>query len=189
MFNQGMGMRRVLLGYIMALAIVAMGPAQGQAQPTPSAYGVWDVSDQASPLDGTPNFKAAVIAENTVGADRGRQKKPGIGLFCDHDGFTLQINWPTQIDADSRYMDSVPLIWKLDDGPLKKTYLGFGKKVLFANGGRGLSLVGQWAVGKVLVVRVPDRQGGQDTTFHIDGLDGVMAHIQRTGCGPSARAR
>lgn len=172
-----------------ALAAISVAVSAAAASKLPTltptgGYGLWMVIDAPpSALDGSPNFTAQINADNEVTATRGRPKKPILALFCDHDGLTVNIIWPANIDI-ARGQSSETLLWKLDDGKLYANQLGFNKTALVQVGRPANALLHLWAPGKVLVVRVPDKFGGQDATFHLDGLDLVAAHIDKTGCGP-----
>jgi hypothetical protein len=188
-------MRRILLGCGMAavliVTVLAPPPAIASRLPTltpTGGYGSWTVIDAApSPLDGSPNFTAQLNADNAVFATRGRPQKPILAFFCDHDGLALNIQWPANIDI-SRGQFSETLLWKVDDGRLSKSELGYNKTMLIQVGRPANVLAHLWAGGKVLAVRVPDHFGGQDATFHIEGLDLIVAHIDKTGCGPPRKS-
>lgn len=182
-------MRRRGLGCAVAAALIVatFAPSMALAAKLPTlsptgGYGLWSVVDAPpSPLDGTPNFTAQVNADNTVLSARGNPQKPILAFFCDHDGLTMNILWPANIDI-SRHQVSETLIWKLDQDRLSETQVGFNKFALIGTG-RGVDkLIHLWALGKVLAVRVPDRFGGQDATFQLDGLDLVVAHLEKIGC-------
>ena len=185
-------MRRILLGCGMAAALlmttITAPVAEASKLPTltpTGGYGSWTVIDAApSPLDGSPNFTAQINADNAVMATRGQPKKPILAFFCDHDGFSLNIKWPANINI-SRGQVSETLLWKVDDGRLTRSELGFDRTALIQEGRPANVLAHLWAGGKLLVVRVPDNFGGQDATFQLDGLDLIMAHIDQTGCGPA----
>lgn len=185
-------MRRTGLGCglaaVLVAAIFAASPAAASSRLpilSPSGgYGLWSVVDAPpSPLDGSPNFNAQINSDDTVMATRGAPKKAILAFFCDHDGLTLNILWPANIDIGRRQV-SETLLWKLDDGRLSESDVGFNKTALVTEGRLADKLIHIWAAGKVLAVRVPDRFGGQDATFHLDGLDLVVAHLEKTGCHP-----
>ena len=183
-------MRRILLGCGMAAVLIATTIAAPSAAAsrlptlTPTGgYGLWTVIDAPpSPLDGSPNFTAQINADNTVLATRGAPKKPILAFFCDHAGLSLNIVWPANIDI-GRGQASETLLWRVDEGQLSSSNLGFNKTALVQQGRLVNRLIHIWAAGKVLAVRVPDHFGGQDATFHIDGLDLVAAHLDKTHCG------
>jgi len=178
-------MRRILLGCAMA-TMMATNAVQAQSSPS-DGYGAWVVSDETSPVDGTPNFKASLAADNTVGATRGRPKRPILAFFCDHDGLAVNIDWPNRILLE-KYETNPILLWKVDDGALNKTRMDYAKQALIGSGKPVLALMSRWSAGKTLAVRVPDHAGGQDAVFHTQGLDRILARVDATGCGPNARA-
>jgi hypothetical protein len=163
-----------VIAMIVGALVLSMGLARADA-------GKWEVKDKTSALDGTHEYSADLEADAPVANLLGRPEKASIGLLCNHNGLALVINWPDFIDKDYD-QDEVILTWKLDDGAVQRSSWPAVSDGLVVQGKAALEWARKWSVGKVLVIRVPDKHGGQEATLQIAGLDQIVANVTLNGC-------
>lgn len=164
-----------------AMTVLVASPTLAEPVPGP---GAWLVDDKVSALDGTHDYTATVASDDKVGNIIDTTEKAHLAILCGRDSFALMIDWPDFIDRGydgSQLNVSVKL--KLDDGPIQTTSWSAGEQAVMQLGDKGEAWVRKLSAGKVLVVRVPDKHGGQEATFQISGLDRIIANIDQTVCG------
>jgi len=177
----------------MGNAVLAQVPATNTpAAPPPEQHqqagsavaptGAWQVRDKVSALDGSPDFQANLESDETVTDLLDQPKKAALGLVCDHNGFHFVVVWPDFIDKDIN-QSTVVLTWKIDDGTVQRTDWPATTQGLVQAGTTGLDWAREWSAGKTLIVRVPDKHGGQEATFQLTGLDQVVARVSQMNCG------
>jgi hypothetical protein len=176
-------MGKVLLGCV---AVLALSPA-AMAEPTKPLSGTpdtgaWEVTEKTSTLDGSVSYLALLYADNTVTGLRGRDEKPILGVECDHLGFFFNLVWPARVDVAKKEYTAT-LTWRTDDGPVRESDWRATKHGLSQMGNSGLDWARRWSTAKTLVVRVPDKEGDQEATFHLAGLEQVVAHVSQMNCG------
>jgi hypothetical protein len=166
------------VGYLGLL--FALSATSAMAQNTD--IGAWNVSDKVSALDGSRDFEANIKADGPVANIIGNNERPSLGISCNHQGLFIVLSWPDFIDKD--FDDhSIDLMWKIDDGPVERTRWDAVDQALLKVGNDGLTWAKKWSAGKSLVVRVPDKHGGQEATFQLAGLDQVVEQVSRMKCG------
>jgi uncharacterized protein len=148
-----------------------------------SSGGAWAVEETTSPLDQTKNYSVSVSSNESLDNILGRQEKAQLFFSCDRKGFFATIVWPDFIEKEDVEDSTVLISWKLDDDPVEKSSWFASTIGVAAPGGQGMSLLKAWAGGKVLIVRVPDKHGGQDATFNIDGIAAIFSALSQRNCG------
>jgi hypothetical protein len=166
------------MGAIVGIA----GALAVAAAPAATNLGAWQVTDNVSALDGSHDFHADLISDSTVTNIIDRDDHPILGLSCTHQGLFLTFVWPDFIDKDYD-QSSVDLTWKVDDGPVQHSSWSAVSQGLVAMGPNGLAWARKWSTAKTLVVRVPDKHGGQEATFQLTGLDQVVTQVSQMNCG------
>lgn len=160
---------------ILALLTAVPLPALAQANS-------WIITDKASALDGSQSYMAILESDDAVAGLLGQQKKARLAFVCGRRGFVTNITWPDFVEYEATD-PAVTVSWKLDDGkPQQTNWLGTTTAVGQV-GPRGLATLKDWSTGHKLIVRVPDRHGGQEATFTLDGISGVYSTLSSRNCG------
>jgi hypothetical protein len=162
-------MRKALI--LLALAGVAAAPADN-----------WQITDKTSELDGKRTYIAVVQSNEAIANIIDSEEKASFGAVCDKNGFTALVHWP---DFVSKAYDeySVPIAWKVDDKPVVKARWDATDQSVSLSGQKAM----KWLIGlkdaKKLVVSVPDKHGGQEVAFDLDGIDRVLDQVSKLRCG------
>ena len=154
-----------MIGFMLALSVTA-----------------WNVTEKKSELDGRTSYTALLEADGTVSNIIDRAEKPVLGVTCNKDGYYATIDWPDFIRAD--YSEtSVIVEWKLDDGPVQRGSWRAADRIVALVGNRGKEWFHSISAGKRLVVRVPDKHGGQEAVFTLAGIGDIDAKAASLSCG------
>ena len=162
-------MRKALIS--LALCMVAAAPADD-----------WQITDKTSELDGKRTYIAVVQSNETVANIIDSQEKASFGTVCDKNGFSALVHWPDFVaKAYDEY--SVPIAWKVDDKPVVKARWDATDQSVSLSGQKAM----KWLIGlkdaKKLVVSVPDKHGGQEAVFILDGINRVIDQVSTLRCG------
>ena len=143
--------------------------------------GAWQVSDKTSALDGRQSYQAMLKAEGSVSNIIDRSQEAALGISCGSGGLNVTILWPDFIEKSDDSMADV--VWKLDSGPVQLTRMFATSNLVGQTGRAAKAWIEQLSAGKSLMVRVPDRHGGQDVTFILSGIATVATTIDMRSCG------
>jgi hypothetical protein len=158
---------------MLGLALVAIGAAPA---------GQWEITDKTAQLDGSRSYMALLQSDEAVANIISSQEKPKLGANCDKNGFHALVDWPDFIDKEYDET-SVTVAWRIDDKPVMKTRWLAGDQLVALTGQKGLDWFAGLKGAKKLIVSVPDKHGGQEAVFSLEGVDQVIAQLSTMRCG------
>ena len=166
-------MRSLILGFALVVGLTPVAAAQA---------GAWQVFDNTSATAGSSSYVALLKADNTVSGSQDEAKTPTLAFTCDNTGLALTFIWPDLIDkVPGQAMASIR--WKLDDSPAQDADWPAAARSVSESGGQAVDWAERWSAGKTLTVRIPDQHGGQEATFELADLSGVLARVRSLTCG------
>lgn len=155
-------------------------PAAG-APAAPTGTGAWVFNSTTSALDGRVSMSAHIQAENDVANIIGRPERPTLSLSCDQGGLFATVLWPDFV-ADGFMRNMATLRWKLDDGPVMATTMLHSAQGIGQMGYPAQGWIRQLSRGRRLIVQVPDRHGGQEATFNLEGIADIGPRFSEASC-------
>ncbi len=145
------------------------------------AIGDWAISEKQSKLDGQTTYSAVIESNEEIASILDRPKKATLSVDCSAGRTTLMLDWPDFIDREYD-QDSVAVSWKIDQGQVQATSMIAVTSAVGLTGRRGRDWLHQLSSGRSLVVSLPDKHGGQEVTFTLDGTAAVEARIIELNC-------
>jgi hypothetical protein len=142
--------------------------------------GAWTVINKTAALDGAQSYQAVALSSEKLTNIIDQPEQASLFVSCDAHGFAVAVNWPDFLVLQDQ---RVNIAWKLDDGSIKReSWRGVSQGALL-RGPDALAALKGWAAGKKLVVRLPDKHGGQDATFDVDGIAAIYTAVSNRNCG------
>lgn len=144
------------------------------------AAGAWKVEETASKLDGATSFVASVESPDEVSGILDTPKHPNLMVGCTNGRVAVMIDWPDFVGSLGENHASVR--WRMDSGAIQSTYAFAGTTSAMVEGRDAYKWIDTMAAGHKLVVQVPDRHGGQEATFAVDGVAPIRDHMREMKC-------
>ena len=143
----------------------------------------WIVDAKTSQLDGAKSLTAVVEANGEITNLIGRPERPQFGFSCDRNGLFVCFHWPDFVEKESFDDLKVGIGYKIDDGPVVRERWIATTQSVSKMGRDGLNWFHKLVTAKRMVVDIPDRHGGQEAVFDLDGIAAVDSQLQAMTCG------
>jgi len=143
--------------------------------------GAWVFNTRTSALDGRVSLSAQLLAETEVFNIIGQPERAALTFACDKSGLFATVIWPDFISGGPM-RNMATLRWKLDDGPVRATNMFHSSQGIGQMGYPAQGWIRQLSAGRRLTVQVPDRHGGQETTFNLEGIQVIGPRFSEASC-------